>query len=93
MKQSMKAMKSANPGMMRAGKPDHADSPVSSYGTYAMSNKLHNQSAGAQRMGDNRYSGYPDVSTSDDSESTGHNGAGSKKGTRGSKMQPIDFSQ
>ena len=45
MKKSMKQ----NPGLMRAGKPDHADSPISADGTYAMSDKLHSQSAGAKR--------------------------------------------
>ena len=64
-----------NAGLARAGNPEYAD--------HASSNKLHEQSAGAKRQGDNAYLGYPDASKSDGSASTGHDGSGSKRGTRG----------
>jgi len=64
-----------NVGLNRAGDPTYAD--------HKPSNKLHEQSAGARRAGDNRYLGYPDASKSDGSASTGHDGSGSKRGTRG----------
>jgi hypothetical protein len=81
-KKSMKQMKSTNPGVMRGGQPEFADAPINSNGEYAPSDKLHQQSAGSQRRGANAYADYPDVSTSDDAESTGSTGAGSKKGSR-----------
>jgi hypothetical protein len=52
------------------------------YGDYKPSNKLHDQSAGARRNGDNRIQDFPDVSVSNDFEATGNNWAGTKKGTR-----------
>lgn len=64
-----------NAGLDRAGDPAYPD--------HKPSNKLHEQSAGAKRQGDNTYLGYPDASKSDDSASTGHDGSGSKRGTRG----------
>jgi hypothetical protein len=61
-------------GLDRAGNPAYAD--------HQPSDKLSRQSAGASRRGDNTISDYPDVSKSDGSESTGKNGAGSKRGSR-----------
>jgi hypothetical protein len=60
-------------GLARAGNPEYPD--------HAPSNKLHEQSAGAQRQGDNRYLDR-DASKSDNSTSTDHTGAGSRKGSR-----------
>ena len=65
-----------NAALDRAGDPAYPD--------HKPSNKLHEQSAGAKRQGDNTYLGYPDARASqDDSASTGHDGSGSKRGTRG----------
>jgi hypothetical protein len=61
-------------GLKRAGDASYRD--------HKPSDKLHEQSAGAQRKGDNRYLNYPDVSKSDDSASTDHTGAGSRKARR-----------
>ena len=60
-------------GVNRAGTtviPDHKPSQ-----------KLHNQSAGAQRQGDTKYAAYPNAHdpSGDKFESTGHSGAGSRK--------------
>lgn len=63
-----------NAGIARAGNPAYPD--------HKPSDKLSRQSAGAKRHGDNRYPDYPDVTTSNSRESTGHDASGSRKGTR-----------
>jgi len=79
-KASTKAMLAVS--QARGGLPDHMDAVPGSGGGYESTQKLHNQSAGAKRAGDNRYPSYPDASVSNDMESTGSSWAGSKKGTR-----------
>lgn len=61
-------------GLKRGGNPAYPD--------HKPSDKLHNQSAGAKRAGDNRIQDFPDVTTSNDFQSTGNNWAGTRKGSR-----------
>ena len=70
MRTNSKAMH--NVGLKRAGNPAYAD--------HKPSNKLHEQSAGAKRQGNNRIQDFPDVTVSNGFESTGRNGSGSRKG-------------
>jgi hypothetical protein len=69
-------------GLDRAGKPDHADAPIKADNTYATSDKLTRQSAGARRRGETQYADRPDKPMPRDHESTGSNWAGSKPGSR-----------
>jgi hypothetical protein len=66
-------------GMARKGKPHHADSPHEGHG-YKKSSKMHSQSAGAKRAGDNTYADYPNSPVANDMESTGSGGGGSMSG-------------
>jgi hypothetical protein len=61
-------------GLDRAGNPEYSD--------HKPSDKLTRQSAGSRRRGDNRYLDHPDGSQSTGFESTGRDGAGSRKGSR-----------
>jgi len=63
-----------NAGLDRAGDPAYAD--------HKPNQKFRGQSAGIRRQGDNTYPDYPDTSVSNDFESTGTSGAGSKRGRR-----------
>ena len=72
------ASKSQTQRMLRASL-DRANDPT--YSDHAPNQKFRSQSAGARREGDNRYADR-DESRSTDFESTGHDWAGSKKGSR-----------
>jgi hypothetical protein len=71
-KPSTKSM--LNAGLDRAGDPAYAD--------HKPSDKLTRQSAGARRKGETQYADYPDKPRPSSHESTGNDGAGSRRGSR-----------